>query len=108
MGVFEDLLATLQAQGEKIDALAGEVRQLRAKIEPAREVYTLADLAELPESPSLKSLRNHPERQPNGGVADGYRGQAKCWLRPTVEAWRRELQPAPADAPRLRVVGGRS
>jgi hypothetical protein len=99
--VFEDILSTLEAQSAKIDALAAEVAQLRAKVEPAQEIYSLRDLAELPGSPSLSSLRNRPELQPHGGIPDGYRGSLKSWYRETVESWRRQLSPGPDVPPRL-------
>ena len=107
MGCLEDLTAAVEAQTAKIDALAAEVAELRQKVAPSREIYRLRDLAELPESPSLKVLRNHPERQPAGGVPDGYRGGAKAWYAATVAEWRRQLAPGPAAEPfesRLRVV----
>ena len=98
-GVLEDLKAAVEVQSAMIDALTREVAALREKIQPQREVFGLRDLAELPESPSLKVLRNHPERQPNHGLADGYRGASKCWRAETVLAWRRELMPGPSGAP---------
>lgn len=98
MGVLEDLTAAVEAQSAKIDALAAEVTELRQKVAPSREIYTLADLAELPESPSLKTLRNCPDRQPNAGRPDGYHGAAKAWYRETVDLWRRLLSPDPVIA----------
>ncbi|MGD0728182.1 MAG: hypothetical protein ABSB63_21870 [Spirochaetia bacterium] len=98
MGALEDLTAAVSSLSSRVGELAAEVAELRAKVAPSREVYTLHDLAELPESPSLKSLQNRRELQPNGGQADGFRGSQKAWYRATVEAWRRELAPRP-DAP---------
>lgn len=95
MGILEDLLAAIEALSKKIDALTSEVAQLRQKVAPQREIYTLRDLAELPESPRLKTLRNNPARQPNGGQPDGYKGAAKCWYAETVLTWRRKLSPGP-------------
>lgn len=101
MGVLEDLLATIETQTAKIDALAAEVAALREKVAPTREIYALHDLAELPESPSLKTLRNNPARQPNGGQPDGYRAGQRCWYRETVETWRRQLSPRSDSMPRV-------
>ena len=98
MGILEDLTAAVSSLSSRVGELAAEVSELRAKVAPAREIYTLHDLAELPESPSLKSLRNRPELQPNGGIPDGYKGSSKAWLAATVLAWRHELAPRP-DAP---------
>jgi hypothetical protein len=95
VGLLEDLVARIEAQSVKIDALASEVAELRQKVVPSREIFTLRDVAALPESPSLKVLRNNPSRQPNGGQADGYRGSQKCWTAATVENWRRQLSPRP-------------
>ncbi len=87
-GVLEDLAAALAD-------LRAELAALRENRLPTREVYTLADLAELPEAPCIKTLRNNPGRQPNYGKPDGYVGTRKAWHRETVEAWRRQLSPAP-------------
>ena len=96
MGVLESIAEKQDALAAAIAELGGVVAALSEKITPTREVYTLRDLAELPESPSLKTLRNNQARQPNHGKPDGYRGREKCWTRETVEAWRRELSAAPA------------
>ncbi len=107
MGILESMAAAIETQTAKINALAAEVAELRQKVAPAREIYTLRALSELPESPSLKSLYNRPELQPRGGVPDGYRGGAKAWYAATVAEWRRQLAPGPAAEPfesRLRVV----
>lgn len=101
MGVLEDLVSAIEAQSAKIDALAAEVGQLREKVAPSREIFTLRDIAALPESPSLHTLRNNPGRQPNGGQADGYRGTQKAWYRQTVDGWRRSLAPRPEVAPHV-------
>ena len=101
MGALEDLTAAVEAQGKQIEQLTVEISQLRQKVAPSREVYTLADLAELPEAPSLKTLRNNPSRQPNAGQPDGYRGAQKAWLAASVTAWRRELAPAPSTFPHV-------
>ncbi len=101
MGILEDLAAAIEAQSRKIEQLTAAVAELREKVLPQREVYTLRDLAELPEAPALHTLRNSPARQPNRGQADGYKGAQKAWRRATVEAWRRELTPGPSAAPRL-------
>ena len=101
MGALEDLTAAVTAQGKQLEALAAEIAELRAKVAPTREIYTLRDLVELPESPSLKTLRNHPERQPNGGIADGYRGGQKAWTASTILGWRRQLSPRPEGEPHV-------
>jgi hypothetical protein len=101
VGILEDLVGRIETQSVKIDALAAEIAELRAKVAPSREIWTLADLAELPESPSLKTLRNCTARQPNGGVPDGFRGAQKAWYAETVLAWRRQLSPRPDTAPRV-------
>lgn len=94
-GAIEQLTALVEAQTATLAGLADLVRGLSDRINPTRETYTLADLAVLPESPSLKTLRNNPDRQPNGGVPDGYAGSKKAWRRETVEAWRRQLSKSP-------------
>jgi hypothetical protein len=104
VGLLEDLASSITAQSAKIEALSAQIAELRAKVAPQREIYTLSDLAELPESPSLKTLRNNPDRQPNAGQPDGYRGAAKAWRRETVEAWRRQLAPRPDSTPLLKMV----
>jgi hypothetical protein len=96
MGVLEAIAEKQDVLAAAIAELGGVVAALSEKITPSREIYTLHDLATLPESPSLKTLRNNQARQPNGGKPDGYRGREKCWLRETVEAWRRELASTPA------------
>lgn len=108
MGAIEALQAAVEAQSTVIASLTTEVMQLREKIEPTRETYTLADVAALPESPSLKTLRNYPARQPNYGKPDGYVGSRKAWYRETVEAWRRQLSPAPGGRgfARTKELGG--
>ena len=105
MGLLEEIAASLQALVSRVDALAGEVAELRAKIQPSREIWTLKNLADLPESPSYKTLLNNPSRQPRGGIPDGYRGSARCWYASTVQAWRRELAPAPSGG-ELRLARG--
>lgn len=94
-GLLEAIAEKLEAQAAAITELGGVVAALTEKIAPARESYSLRDLAELPDSPPLATLRSHPERQPNGGEPDGYRGREKRWRRSTVEKWRRELSAAP-------------
>jgi hypothetical protein len=101
MGILEDISARLETQSAKIEMLRIEIAELREKVAPQRQVFTLHDLVELPESPSLKTLRNHPERQPNAGQPDGYRGTAKAWYRSSVETWRRQLSPAPDSTPHV-------
>lgn len=98
MPILEDLLLAVETQSAKIDLLREEVRELQQKVAPSREIFTLRDLAELPEAPSLKTMRNRPELQPNRGQADGYRGAQKAWRAETVEAWRRQLSPLPETA----------
>lgn len=95
-GILESFAEKIDAQAAAIAELGGVVAALAEKIEPTRQVYTLTDIAALPESPSLKTLRNNQARQPNGGKPDGYRGREKCWHRETIDAWRRELSAAPA------------
>ena len=95
-GLLESLAEKLDAQAAAIAELGGIVAALSEKIEPVRQVYSLADLAALPESPTLNTLRKNQARQPNHGKPDGYRGREKCWHRETVSAWRRELSAAPA------------
>lgn len=102
-GILEELAEAIHAQGRQLEALTAEVSQLREKVQPTRTVYMLRDLVELPEAPSLKTLRNCPERQPNGGQPDGFKGTQKAWYRETVEAWRRNLAPRP-DGPQLCAV----
>jgi len=95
-GLLESIAEKQDVLAAAIAELGGVVAALSEKVEPTRQIYSLADLAALPESPSLKTLRNNQARQPNGGKPDGYRGREKCWHRETVEAWRRELSAAPA------------
>jgi hypothetical protein len=101
-GLLESIAEKQDVLAAAIAELGGVVAALSEKVEPVRQVYSLADLAALPESPSLKTLRNNQARQPKGGKdrkagePDGYRGREKCWYRETVEAWRRELASAPA------------
>ena len=96
MGILETIAEKVDAQATAILELGGMVAALSEKVSPTREVYSLADLAALPEAPSLKTLRKNQARQPNGGKPDGYRGREKCWYRETVAAWRRELASEPA------------
>jgi hypothetical protein len=95
-GALESLAEKVEAQAAAIAELGGIVAALAEKIVPTREIFSLRDVAELPESPPLATLRSHPARQPNHGKPDGYRGREKCWRRETVSAWRRELSAAPA------------
>lgn len=88
MSDFERLIELVEALSAKIDII-------ERRVLPARETYTLVELAELPEAPSLKTLRNNPARQPNHGKEDGYRGGRKAWHRETVEKWRRQLSKYP-------------
>ena len=107
-GAIEDLTAAVAAQAERLAELSVVVLALSEKVSPHRETYTLADVAELPEAPSLKTLRNNQARQPRGGVPDGYIGSKKAWHRETVEAWRRELshEPQPRGWSREQKLGG--
>jgi hypothetical protein len=107
MGALEALQAAVESQTAQIAGLAQTIAQLQEKIRPGREVYTLRDIAELPEAPSLKSLQNWrstaPWKLPGHGKPDGFArdGQA-AWYRETVEAWRRELLPSPFGPSRGR------
>jgi hypothetical protein len=99
-GALEDLTAAVQAQGEQIAALTAQLDELAKKIQPRRAVWTLKDLAELPESPSIKTLYNwrskSPEKLPGHGKPDGFtRDSLAGWLDETVQAWRRQLMPMP-------------
>jgi FtsZ-binding cell division protein ZapB len=108
-GLFEDLQAAVAAQTKTIAELALAVEGLKEKIAPTREVFTLREIAELPEAPSLKSLQNWrstaPWKLPGHGRPDGYsRNGLAAWRRETVEAWRRELAPSPFGRPRGRAA----
>lgn len=82
---------SIEALTAVVEALTEKVEALERLVLPIRESYTLAELAELPEAPSLKTLQNNPARQPNCGKPDGLRGGKKAWRRETVEKWRRQL-----------------
>jgi hypothetical protein len=100
-GILEELAEAIHSQSRQLEALTAAVSQLREKVQPTREIYTLRDLAERPEAPGLKTLRNCPDRQPNAGQPDGYRGAQKCWYAETVLAWRRQLSPRPGTSRRI-------
>jgi len=79
-----------------VEALVTKVEAIERRVLLFRETFTLEELTELPEAPSLATLRNNPDRQPNRGVPDGFRGKKKAWRRETVEAWRRNLDSTPS------------
>jgi hypothetical protein len=91
MGILEEISAKVDTLISSSAQLRAEVELLREKVAPALEVYTLRDLAALPGSPSVKTLRNNPHRQPRHGEPDGFKGREKAWKRETVEEWRRKL-----------------
>jgi hypothetical protein len=100
MGILEELRDEVHALNEKIEKQNAEIMELREKIQPSREVYTLKDLADLPGVVSLKALQNYrrsaPQRLPGHGKPDGFahNGEA-AWRRETVMAWLAELAPNP-------------
>ncbi len=99
MSELEQLTALVEAISVKIDAI-------ERRVLPVRETYTLEELAELPEAPSLKTLRNNPARQPNRGKEDGFRGGRKAWHRETVERWRQQLSKYPEPRGKPAAIGG--
>ncbi len=98
--ILEELRDEVRALAEKIEKQGTEIAQLREKIRPSLETYTLRQLAELPGVPKLKSLQNYrrsaPDRLPGRGRPDGFahNGEA-AWRRETVMAWLAELAPSP-------------
>ena len=101
MGILEEIATKDDSQTASIVELQHEVAMLRERVAPALEVYTLRDLAALPGSPSLKTLRNNSERQPRHGQPDGFRGREKAWRRSTVEEWRKKLSRSPVKSKAL-------
>jgi hypothetical protein len=91
MGILEEISEKVDTLISSNTQLRAEVELLREKVSPALEVYTLRDLAALPGSPSIKTLRNNPARQPRHGEPDGFKGREKAWKRETVEEWRGKL-----------------
>lgn len=91
MNILDEIAGKIEALSVSNEQLRQEVALLREKVAPAMEVYTLRDLAALPGSPSVKTLRNNPDRQPRHGEPDGFKGREKAWKRETVEEWRCKL-----------------
>jgi len=112
MGALEDIRDEVHALAEKIDAQNAAIAELLEKVHPTRETYTLKQLAELPESPALKTLRSwrysSPHKLPGGGKPDGFTHDGlQAWRRETVEEWRRALLKHPTSLrgnPNLRRV----
>jgi hypothetical protein len=100
MGLLEDVALKLDTLLAETVALKTEIAALHDRVMPDREIFTLRNIAALPGSPSLKTLRNCPDRQPKHGQPDGYAGREKAWRRETVEAWRGKILRTPARAAR--------